>query len=108
MLTSNNKCLLEKGVPAYAIVDLEVFDIEKYLVYQKAIKPLVESADAHYLARGGEFKVLEGDYQPHRLILIEFPSLAAMEDFYDSDAYQGLEPQRRACSSARILGVKGL
>ena len=108
MLTPNNKCLLEKGVSAYAIVDLEVFDIEKYLVYQKAIKPLVESADANYLARGGEFKVLEGDYQPHRLILIEFPSLAAMEDFYDSNAYQALEPQRRACSSARILGVEGL
>jgi uncharacterized protein (DUF1330 family) len=108
MFVSNNKYLSEKGMSAYAIVDLEVFDIEKYLVYQKAIKPLVESADARYLARGGEYQVFEGDYQPHRLILIEFPSLAAIDDFYDSDAYQSLEPQRRACSSARILGVEGL
>jgi len=95
-------------VSAYAIVNLEVFDIEKYLVYQEAIKPLVESANARYLARGGEFQVFEGDDQPHRLILIEFPSLAAMAGFYASNAYQALEPQRQACSSARILGVEGL
>ena len=93
---------------AYAIFDLEVFDIEKYLSYQSAIRPLVESAGASYLARGGEFKVIEGDYQPHRLVLVEFPSLSAMDDFFQSDAYQALEPQRRACSSARILGVEGL
>ena len=95
-------------MPAYAIFDLEVFDIEEYLSYQHAIRPLVESAGASYLARGGEFKVFEGDYQPHRLILVEFPSLAAMDDFFQSDAYQALEPQRRSCSSARILGVEGL
>jgi uncharacterized protein (DUF1330 family) len=108
MFVSHKNSLWEKGMPAYVIVDLEVFNIEKYLVYQKAIKPLVESAGARYLARGGEFLVFEGDYQPNRLILIEFPSLAAIDDFYSSDAYQALEPQRQACSSARILGVEGL
>ncbi len=93
---------------AYAIVDLEVIDIEKYLRYQRAVRPLLESVGARYLARGGEHRVFEGDYQPHRLILMEFPSLEVMEDFFDSDAYQSLELQRRACSQARILGVEGL
>ena len=93
---------------AYAIVDLEVFDIEKYLYYQQAIKPLVASAGGCYLARGGEFTVFAGDYQPHRLILVEFPSLLAMDAFFSSEAYLALEPQRLACSSARILGVEGL
>lgn len=93
---------------AYAIVDLEVFDIELYLRYSQAVRPLLEAAGARYLARGGEFRVLEGDYQPKRLILVEFPSLASMESFYASASYQALEAQRRACSSANILGVKGL
>lgn len=93
---------------AYAIVDLEVFDIELYLRYQRAVRPLLEAAGARYLARGGEFRVFDGDYHPNRLVLVEFPSLEAMDDFYDSEAYQSLEPQRRACSSARILGVEGL
>jgi len=93
---------------AYAIVDLEVYDIEKYLLYQQAMKPLLESVGARYLARGGEYRVFSGDYVPNRLILVEFPSIAAMDEFYVSAAYQSLEPQRQACSSARILGVEGL
>jgi len=93
---------------AYAIVDLEVFDIALYLRYQKAIRPVLELAGARYLARGGEFHVYDGDYQPSRLILVEFPSLSCMDTFFNSDAYKSLEPQRQACSSARILGVEGL
>jgi uncharacterized protein (DUF1330 family) len=93
---------------AYAIVDLEVIDIEQYLRYQRAVKPLLEAVGARYLARGGEHRVFEGDDQPNRLILMEFPSLEVMEEFYQSEAYQSLELQRRACSHARILGVEGL
>ena len=93
---------------AYAIVDLEVIDIEQYLRYQRAVRPLLEAVGARYLARGGEHRVFEGDYQPHRLVLVEFPSLEVMEEFFHSDSYQSLELQRRACSRARILGVEGL
>lgn len=93
---------------AYAIVDLEVFDIELYLRYSLAVRPLLEAAGGRYLARGGEFLVLEGNYQPSRLILVEFPSLACMESFYESESYQALEIQRRECSRASILGVEGL
>ena len=93
---------------AYVITDLEVFDIEHYLAYQQAVKPLLEAAGARYLARGGEFRVYEGDYQPRRLVVLEFPSLEAVDDFYESAGYQSLEPQRRACSSARIIAVEGL
>ena len=93
---------------AYVIVDVDIYDIEHFLEYQQAIRPLVEHAGGRYLARGGEFTVFEGDYQPNRLILIEFPSLEAIERFQHSDAYRALEDQRLACSSARIIGLKGL
>ena len=93
---------------AYAILDLDIYDIEQYLGYQCAVRPLLDAAGARYLARGGEFKVFEGDYQPRRLVITEFPSLAAMEAFYLSDAYLALEGQRKACSGARIIGVQGL
>jgi uncharacterized protein (DUF1330 family) len=93
---------------AFAIIDLEIYDIELYLAYHKRVRPLLASVGARYLARGGQFRVFDGDYQPNRLALVEFPSLAAMEDFYASAAYQALEPQRKACSEARIIGVEGL
>ena len=93
---------------AYAILDVDVFDIEHYLCYQKAVAPLLESAGARYLARGGEFRVYEGDCEPGRLILVEFPSLEAMDEFYESESYQALKPQRDACSRSRIIAVHGL
>jgi uncharacterized protein (DUF1330 family) len=93
---------------AFAVIDLEVYDIELYLAYQQSVKPLLQSVGARYLARGGQFKVFDGDYQPRRLVLLEFPSLVAMEEFYQSEVYQSLEPQRTACSNARIIGVEGL
>lgn len=93
---------------AYVITDLNVFDIEHYLSYQRALRPLLEAVGARYLVRGGEHKVYEGDYEPRRLIVLEFPSLAAIDEFYESDEYQALEKQRQACSSARIIAVDGL
>lgn len=93
---------------AYAIVDLDVHDIELYLRYQKALRLLLDAVGARYLARGGEFRVFDGDYEPRRLVLVEFPTLACMELFFQSEGYLSLEPQRQACSEAKILGVEGL
>ena len=46
---------------AYAVVDVDIFDIADYLKYQQAVRPLLEAAGARYLGRGGEFQVIEGD-----------------------------------------------
>lgn len=94
-------------MPAYAILDLDIHDIAEYLRYQRAVRPLLEAAGARYLARGGEFTVFAGEYRPGRLMVVEFPSLRAMEEFYRSDGYQALEAQRMACSRASIVGVEG-
>ncbi len=93
---------------AYAIMDVEIFDIGDYMEYLKHLRPLLKVAGARYLARGGEFRVYEGDYQPSRLVLIEFPSFEVMDAFYRGEAYQALKPQRDACSHTRVTGVQGL
>lgn len=95
-------------VTAYVIIDLNIFDIEHYLAYQRALRPLLAGAGARYLARGGSFRIYAGDYQPQRLVVVEFPSADAVEGFYESEGYRALEPQRKACSSATIIAVDGL
>ena len=69
---------------AYLIVDLEVFDIELYLRYQKAVGPLLEAVGARYLARGGLLRVYDGEYHPSLLKLVEYPSLEVMDSFFES------------------------
>lgn len=98
----------ESYVAAYAIVDLHILDVAKYLEYQRELAPLLADVGARYLARGGEFEVLAGDMRPERLVLVEFPSMDELRAFYDSDSYQALEAKRAACARVCVIAVNGL
>jgi uncharacterized protein (DUF1330 family) len=95
-------------MPAYVIFDVEIHDAARYADFMAGVKPALEAAGAKYLARGGGHKVYEGDWSPRRIVLLEFPSLAAWESFYEGPVYQGLKAIRDACSSARLVGVEGI
>jgi uncharacterized protein (DUF1330 family) len=108
LLADTKRVSLGTGMAAYAIVEVDIHDIADYLVYQQRLAPLLAAAGARYLARGGESRQYEGDHELGRLMVVEFPSLDAMDEFYHSDAWQMLSPQRDACSSSRIIAVEGL
>lgn len=93
---------------AYVIFDVDIHDPEKYQEFMSGVKPALEAAGAKYLARGGAHKVYEGDWQPQRMVLFEFPSIADYESFYYSPTYQHLKTIRETCSSARMIIVEGL
>jgi uncharacterized protein (DUF1330 family) len=98
----------EIHMPAYVIFDVEIRDMNQYQEFMKGVKPAIEAAGGKYLARGGAHKVYEGDWEPRRIVLFEFPSVEAFESFYKSAVYQSLKPMRDACSSARLVSVEGL
>ena len=68
---------------AYVIFDVDIRDL------MSGVKPALELAGAKYLARGGAHKVYEGDWEPRRIVLLEFPSVEAWESFYNGATYQG-------------------
>lgn len=79
---------------AYAILDVEIRDIERYREYMRRVKPVIEAAGGRYLVRGGSHKVYEGEWFPRRLVLLEFPSMDALQSFYLSPEYQELKSLR--------------
>mgnify|MGYP001766064091 CR=1 FL=1 len=93
---------------AYVIFDVRIDDPVRYQEFMAGVKPALEAAGAKYLARGGEHRVYEGDWLPRRIVLLEFPSIAAWEGFYLGPVYQGLKAVRDACSQARLVAVEGL
>lgn len=95
-------------MPAYVIFDVEIRDMNQYQEFMKGVKPAIEAAGGKYLSRGGQHKVYEGDWEPRRIVLFEFPNVAAFESFYNGPVYQALRPIRDACSSARLVSVEGL
>ena len=93
---------------AYVIFDVEIRDMERYQAFMQGVKPALDAAGARYLARGGEHTVYEGDWLPRRIVILEFPSVAAWEAFYNGPTYQGLKSIRDEYSSARLVSVQGL
>lgn len=93
---------------AYVVFDVEIRNAERYQDFMRQVKPELEAAGARYLARGGTHKVYEGDWLPRRIVIIEFPSIAAWETFYYGPVYLGLKAIRDECSSARLVSVEGL
>ncbi len=93
---------------AYVIFDVDIRDPERYQEFMTKVKPAITQAGARYLVRGGSHKVYEGDWTPRRLVLLEFPSLAAFEAFYYGPVYRELKDIRDACSSARLVAVEGM
>ena len=93
---------------AYAIFDVDIHDQPGYQDFMRKVKPALEAAGGRYLARGGAHKVYEGDWAPRRLVILEFPSIAAFEAFYDGPVYRELKAIRDKASSARLVAVEGL
>lgn len=91
---------------AYVIFDVEIRDPVRYQDFMNQVKPALADAGASYLTRGGERRVYEGDWQPRRIVILQFPSIDAWEAFYQGPTYQGLKAIRDECSSARLVAVE--
>ena len=61
---------------AYILVDIHITDPAGYEAYKPQAAATVAAYGGRYLARGGATTVLEGDWQPGRLVLLEFPDTA--------------------------------
>jgi uncharacterized protein (DUF1330 family) len=95
-------------VSAYLIYDVDIHDPAPYGEYMKKVTPMVESFGGKYLARGGSHEVLEGDWNPSRLVLFEFPDMEAARRLLASDEYSSLKKLRHTCATAHIVNVEGI
>lgn len=95
-------------MPAYLIVETDVHDPERYERYKAAAPAALAAFGGRYVARGGELTVLEGDWEPSRLVVLEFPDLDAARAFYDSPGYLEARKLREGAATLRMVAVEGL
>ena len=95
-------------MPAYVIVETDITDPERYKQYQAASPAAIAACGGRFLVRGGEITVLEGDWQPSRLVMLEFEDLAAARRWYDSEAYQAARKLREGAARFRAVAVQGV
>jgi uncharacterized protein (DUF1330 family) len=95
-------------MPAYVVIETDINDPKQYERYKAASPHAVHSGGGQFLVRGGELAVLEGDWDPARLVILEFPDLEAVKRWYDSPEYAEARQLREGAADLRMVAVEGL
>ncbi len=93
---------------AYVIVDIEVTDPEGYEEYKRLAAPTVAQYGGKYLARGGTTEVLEGDWQPKRLVILEFEDMERAKAWLNSAEYHPARQLRHRYARSKMVVVAGV
>lgn len=93
---------------AYVVAALTTRESGELAAYRAAVTDTLEAFGGRFLVRGGATTVLEEDWPHARLVLLEFPSRAAAEEWYASPAYQAILPLRLRNADGPVLIVDGV
>jgi uncharacterized protein (DUF1330 family) len=95
--------------PAYMLVESNITDPQRYQQYATLAREIVKAHGGEYLARGGRHETIEGDWTPHRVTVVRFPSYAQAKAFYDDARYQHARTHRvGATEYFNMVLVEGL
>ncbi|HVV63341.1 MAG TPA: DUF1330 domain-containing protein [Pseudolabrys sp.] len=92
---------------AYWIGEHAITDAAKFGDYLRQVIPMIERHGGRYLTKPGGHEVLEGDWRPNRVVIVEFPSMAALKGWYRSAEYQPFIAMRRAAATDVLIAVEG-
>jgi uncharacterized protein (DUF1330 family) len=93
---------------AYVVVQVTVTEPEKYDEYKTQVAPTIEAHGGRYLVRGGATETLEGDWDPGRLVILEFPTVEQAKAWWASEEYRQPKALRHAAATSMVLVVQGL
>lgn len=92
---------------AYIIGDIEVTDTAAYDAYRPLAAASIERFGGRFVVRGGNVDLLEGEPQPERIVVIEFPDVETARRWYRSEGYQRALKIRQSASRGRVMLVEG-
>lgn len=95
-------------MPAFIIVETDIQIPDQYERYKEASPGAVAAWGGRFVVRGGEIAVLEGDWNPRRLVVLEFKNLEAAKEFYASPQYQEAKRLREGAARLNMVAVDGL
>ena len=94
-------------MPAYVVVDITVNDPQTYERYKLLAPPAIAAFQGKYLVRGGRCETLEGEWDPPRLVILEFPNTDAAKAWWESEEYAAAKALRQASASTEMLLIDG-
>jgi len=92
----------------YAIVDFEMRDPSGMRDYIEQVPAIIHKYGGRYLARGGKTEIIEGDWEPNLIVIVEFPSTDHLKRFYNCEEYQEFKAARHKAGPSNMIFVEGV
>ena len=90
----------------YVISDIVVNDLQKYEEYMKLAPDTIKKYGGKYLVRGGEIITRNGGWDPKgRCVVLEFPSIDALNEWNSSPEYKPVKKIRESASTSQSFIV---
>ena len=88
------------------IADLTVNDQERYEDYKKLAPPAIAAFGGKYLARGGKTEKLEGNWEPDRIVILEFESIEKAKKWINSQEYREARALRHKTATSNMVVIE--
>jgi uncharacterized protein (DUF1330 family) len=92
----------------YILAEVEITNAEGYKAYSTMVPATIEKFGGKFLSRGGTNTPLEGDWAQRRRVILEFPTVDAARNWYNSPDYEKPKALRIANSNSRLLLLEGV
>ena len=92
---------------AYLVLDFSIRDLPGFMPYVSAIPAFIEKHGGKYIVQGSEPTVMEGDWAPERMVILEFPNRQAAKAFLDDPEAQALFAVRHGTTDSKLVLVDG-
>ena len=94
---------------AYVIADIvEINDPVQYEDYKKMVPASIAAYGGRFIARGGRTEVLEGEWCPNRVVIIEFESVERAKEWWASEEYRAARDLRQRTSTGSLIVIEGV
>jgi uncharacterized protein (DUF1330 family) len=95
-------------MPAYVIVDIDIVDPVGYEEYKKLASATVEKYGGKYIVRGGQVETLEGNWNPKRIVVLQFESMQRAKDWLNCAEYCEPRKMRHRTAKTKMIVVEGV
>ena len=92
---------------AYIIVEIEIHDPVEYEEYKKLTPASITAYDGRFVVRGAQTESLEGDWNPQRIVVLQFPSVERAKEWWNSPEYTKAKAIRQRTAKTKMLVVEG-
>lgn len=93
---------------AYIIVDVTIHDPESYAEYKTYTPASLVPFEGKFVVRGGDLETLEGDWEPGRIVILEFPTVEQAKAWWASDLYAPAKAIRHRAAHSKMIMVQGV